>query len=189
VTTAGSFLERLVGLLDAASTPYMVAGSFASTYHGVPRTTQDIDIVVEFTPTSLKRLLNLLPEDDYYVSDTAAADALRRRGQFNVIDLETGWKADLIVRKQRQFSIEEFARRQTAVLEGVSVFLASPEDTVLAKLEWAKNSGSERQLRDVAGVLHVMGSRLDSEYLARWAATLELEELLVRARGLDPASI
>lgn len=115
--------------------------------------------------------------------------AVRRRGQFNVIDLETGWKADLIVRKQRAFSLEEFGRRQPAELEGVPVFLATAEDTVLAKLEWSKASGSERQLRDVAGVLRVAGDQLDNEYLERWAGVLEVEEQLARARALDAAAI
>ncbi len=78
MTGAPEFLQRLIGLLDAADMPYMVAGSFASTYHGVPRTTHDIDIVVEPTSSSLNKLLTLLPEDQYYVSEDAARDALRR---------------------------------------------------------------------------------------------------------------
>lgn len=173
---AAELLERLVGLLNEAAVPYMVAGSFASTYHGIPRTTQDIDIIVEPTIASLKRLLTLLPADDYYVSQQAAKDALRRRGQFNVIDLESGWKVDVIIRKNRPFSQEEFGRRQKARLQGVDVFVASPEDTILAKLEWAKMSEPERQLRDVAGVLRVTGEALDRGYLLEWVEELGLRD-------------
>ncbi len=176
MSDAAGFLERLVGLLEAAGVPYMVAGSFASTYHGVPRTTQDIDIVVEPTFGTLGRLLNLLPEDRYYVSEQAARDALRARGQFNVIDLESGWKVDLIIRKERPFSREEFGRRKTACVLGVDVMVASAEDTILAKLEWAKRSSSERQLRDVAGVLRVTGDALDRAYLLPWLDRLGLHE-------------
>ncbi len=176
MTGAPEFLQRLIGLLDAADMPYMVAGSFASTYHGVPRTTHDIDIVVEPTSSSLNKLLTLLPEDQYYVSEDAARDALRRRGQFNVIDLETGWKVDLIVRKSRDFSRKEFARRGQGQVQGVDVFIASAEDTILAKLEWARMSESERQLRDVAGVLAVAADTLDRSYLDTWVDELGLRQ-------------
>jgi len=176
MTGAPEFLQRLVGLLDTADMPYMVAGSFASTYHGVPRTTHDIDIVVEPTFSSLNQLLALLPEDQYYVSEDAARDALRRRSQFNVIDLQTGWKVDLIVRKNRDFSRQEFARRGHGEVQGVDVFIASAEDTILTKLEWAKMSESERQLRDVAGVLAVAAETLDRGYLNKWVDELGLRE-------------
>ena len=92
------FLARLTGALDQASIPYMIAGSIASTYYSAPRTTQDVDLVVELDGARLRALLASLPEDQLYDSPDAARDALRRRSMFNVIDLETGWKADLIVR-------------------------------------------------------------------------------------------
>ncbi len=91
----------------------MITGSFASSFHGVPRTTHDIDVIVVLTGSNLDRLIGLLPNEDYYVSAEAARDALLRRGQFNVIDLATGWKADLIVRKDRPFSQNEF-QKETA---------------------------------------------------------------------------
>lgn len=174
MTGAGEFLGRLVEALDGAGIPYMVAGSFASTYYGEPRTTHDIDMVVAPTARSLKVLLRALPEDDYYVSEEAALVALRDRGQFNVIDLETGWKVDLIVQKNRPFSRTELERRRPGRLLGVELMVASPEDVALTKLEWAKLSPSERQIRDVAGILRVSGSELDLDYLARWVEELQL---------------
>jgi len=171
--TAG-FLRRLVTSLDDAGIPYMVAGSFASTYYGEPRTTHDIDIVIAPSRRTLRLLLGSLPEDEYYVSETAAMDALRGRGQFNVIDLETGWKVDLIVQKERPFSQTELSRRRPGRVLEVDLMMASPEDTVLTKLEWSKLSGSERQLRDVAGVLRVSGPELDIEYIEKWVQALGL---------------
>ena len=124
---AGPFLTRLTAKLAAAGVPNMVVGSFASSFHGIPRSSQDLDLVIDPTPESLRRLLSDLPPDDYYVDTDAAFEALRRRGQFNVIDMATAWKADLIVRKARQFSVEEMHRRVEGDLLGARVFVASPE--------------------------------------------------------------
>jgi hypothetical protein len=115
------FVGRLSGVLDAAGIPHMFTGSFASTFHGISRTTQAVDIVVSVDAVSLARLLASLPDDAYYVSEDAARDALRRRSQFNVIDLATGWKADLIVQKMRPFSQEELRRRERRTALGVDV--------------------------------------------------------------------
>jgi hypothetical protein len=175
-------LSRIVAHLNRAHIPFMVAGSFASTYHGVPRTTNDIDIVIAPTDETLKSLLQDLAEQDYYVDKQAAFDAMRRHTQFNVIDMETGWKVDLIIRKGRAFSQEEFCRRIEARLFDVPVYMATAEDTILSKLEWAVlGGGSERQMRDAQGVVTVKAGQLDRAYLERWAAALGVEDLF---RGL-----
>jgi hypothetical protein len=172
-----SVLSRIINLLNQAEIPSMVAGSFASTYHGIPRSTNDIDIVIAPTRQTLTAFLDRLPEPDYYVSQDAAFDALRRQSQFNVIDLESGWKVDLIICKSRPFSIEEFRRRLPAELFEVPVFVATAEDTILAKLEWSKLGESERQVRDVAGIVSVKAADLDREYVAAWARELGVTEL------------
>lgn len=178
-----ALLARFVEILGVAEVPFMVAGSFASTHHGTPRTTQDLDLVIDPTFASLDALLGALPETAYYVSESAARDALRRRSMFNVIDLATGWKIDLIVRKARPFSVEEFGRRTPVKMLGVDVFVATAEDTIVAKLEWAKLSGgSERQLRDVRGILDAKGAALDIAYIEKWVDDLE-----VRSPWEDPA--
>src|SRR5262249_49281020 len=115
---------------------------------------------------------------DYYVSASAACDALDHRSMFNVIDLQFGWKIDLIVRKQRAFSIEEFRRRQTRDWKGKSIPFASPEDIILAKLEWDKITPSERQRSDAAGVSATLGSELDVAYLRKWANALGISDSL-----------
>jgi hypothetical protein len=150
----------------------------------MPRTTQDIDLVLELVPGSLRRLLQDLGDEEYYVSEAAAVDAVRRRSQFNVIDLETGWKADLIVRKERPFSVEEFGRRQQVEMLGATVWVVSAEDTVLSKLEWAQKGQSERQLRDVAGVVALKGDELDVAYVERWASKLGVTELWRQAQAM-----
>lgn len=162
----------------------MLAGSFASSFHGDPRTTHDIDLVIAPTRESLVALVRSLDPDRYYVSEPAALDAFDRRGQFNVVLLDSGWKADLILRKERPFSRSEFERRQSASIGGVEVFIATAEDTIVAKLEWAKQGESERQLRDVAGILDVSGSNLDRPYIDRWVAELGLLVEWDRAKAL-----
>lgn len=175
-------LRRITDALAAHSIPYMVAGSVASSVHGEPRTTRDVDIVIDPSRASLLAFVRDLPADEYYVDEDTALDAFGRRSQFNVIDMRTGWKVDLIIRRERPFSIEEFRRRQSASIFGLALDVASPEDTILAKLEWAKASGSDRQLEDIAGILRVSGSDLDLDYVDRWVAALGLDELWARAR-------
>jgi hypothetical protein len=104
---AGDFLARLTAKLAAAGIPHMVVGSFASSFHGVPRSSQDLDLVIDPDEVSLQRFLATLSAQEYYADADAALDALRRRGQFNIVDMATAWKADLIVRKARPFSVEE----------------------------------------------------------------------------------
>jgi hypothetical protein len=160
----------------------MLAGSFASSHHGAPRATQDIDIVVDPTFESLDRLLTALHGDDVYFEAETARDEFKRRGQFNVIDGSTAWKVDVIFRKARPFSKEEMSRRVPAVVLGVHVFVATAEDTVLAKLEWAKLGESERQLRDVRALLAATGESLDRRYVERWLDELGVRDLWQQVR-------
>ena len=178
MTELRGLLERLVQLLDSSGVPFMIAGSFASTAHGLPRTTQDLDVVIDPpSPQALDALVGSMSADEYYVDVDAARDALRRRSMFNVIDHASGWKVDFIIRKNRAFSRDEFARRMQLTLLDVPVFVASPEDTIVAKVEWSRQSGgSERQRRDVAGIVATMGEQLDREYIDRWIRQLALEE-------------
>jgi hypothetical protein len=156
----------------------MVAGSMASSYHGLPRATNDADVVIDPEPAILDRLVSSLSADGYYVDATVAREALARRRLFNVIDPDTAFKIDLIVRKDRPFSREEFGRRARVPFAGGEADLATAEDTILAKLEWARRSGgSEKQLGDVAGILAVSGDRLDRAYVERWAEVLGVADL------------
>ena len=168
-------LTRVVRALEAAGIPYMLTGSFASSYHGLPRATQDIDIVIAPTRQQIQQLVTSFPPPDYYVDEGAALEAYTGASQFNVLDLTSGWKVDFILRKSRPFSLTEFDRRIVADLDGVGVPVASAEDVILAKLEWAKLGESERQIDDVAGILRVRADDLDKEYIERWVRDLALE--------------
>ena len=173
--TAPEVFRRIVDALDRAEIPYMLTGSFASSYHGVPRATQDIDIVVAPSPDQLRSFLRSLPESEYYVDLNAALDALARESQFNVVDITTGWKVDLIIRKSRSFSRAEFDRRLAVHLQGLRLYVATAEDVVLAKLEWSKTSGSQRQIEDAAGILRIRKDELDRKYIENWVRELSLE--------------
>ena len=179
----GDFLMRLTSILEQVDVDYMIVGSFASTVHGVARSTQDVDIVVALDRARLTALLRACPEDEYYVSEDAARDALRYESLFNIIDMKTGWKADLIVKKSRPFSVKEFDRRQLMTLGDQQLYVASAEDIVIAKMEWALSSASERQIRDVTGILDVKGSTIDLDYITMWAQKLGLIDLWDRIRA------
>lgn len=173
----------VLGALDRFEIPHMIAGSHASSYHGKPRATNDIDIVIApRTRRSLVEFAESLPAKRFYDDAIAAEDALRPRSMFNVIDVETGVKVDLIVLRNRPFELSEFARRTPARIFGVPVFVATAEDTILAKLEWAKRGESERQLRDVASILSVEEKPLELAYIERWARELGVSELWERVR-------
>lgn len=169
-------LGTMVDALDRAGITHMISGSVASARHGEARATQDIDIVIDPTPEELEVLLHVLGATDMYVGDGRAA--LSHRSQFNVIDTRSGWKVDLIIRRDRPFSVEELNRRRPVLIGGVQSWIASAEDCILSKLEWAKDSGSERQIRDVRSLVSVQGDVLDFDYLQRWALDLGVDELL-----------
>lgn len=176
--------RRIVGALEAAGVPYMLTGSFASAHHGIPRATQDIDLVIAPTVEQLRALLQRLPETEYYVSEESALAALRRRGQFNVLDMATGWKVDLILRKDRDFSRVELSRKETVEMMGIHLAIATAEDVLLAKLEWTKIGGSDRHLEDAAGILTARRRELDRSYIERWVPELRVEREWKRVLGM-----
>jgi hypothetical protein len=172
--TFGELLALVIGLLERSGVPYMVTGSLASSYHGEPRATRDADIVIDPSREALDELTAGLLEAGFYVDRDVAREALADRSQFNAIGTDAA-KVDFLIRRDRPFSVEEFRRRHPADLLGTPGFVASAEDVILAKLEWAKATGSERQLDDAAGILAI-ASELDLSYIDRWAATLGLED-------------
>ncbi len=174
--------QRVTAALNQAGIAYMLSGSFASAYYGAPRSTQDIDLVIEATPAQLRAFVESLPTNEYYADVDTALEAHKRRSLFNVIDLATGWKIDLIVRKLRPFSEEEFRRRQKVNLPDGFLFVASAEDVVISKLEWSKLAQSQRQVEDVAAMLRVRWVELDHSYLETWIGELGLSKEWSEAR-------
>lgn len=168
--------------LEESGIPYMITGSIASSVHGIPRATQDIDVVIDPTREQLLALMKRFSEPDYDADRDDAIDAFQRRSMFSVIDRRGIWKIDFIVRKIRPFSKKEFDRRQQIAIFDMAVYAATPEDVLLAKLEWAQLGESERQIRDAAGIIEIQGEKLDTEYVERWAIALDVEDQLRAAQ-------
>lgn len=155
----------------------MLTGSFAAAVHGAGRATMDIDFVIDPDGNSLDAFAARMLASGRYVSLEAAREALATRTMFNVVDVETGWKVDLIIRKNRAFSVAEFSRRSELALGSILLPVASVEDLILAKLEWAKLGGSRRQLDDVRELLLVSGRQLDLAYVESWLDPLGISSL------------
>lgn len=171
------FFARLIKALESASIPYMISGSVGSSFHGNPRATNDTDIVIDPTRDQLLSFLDRLGSDCYVSKDTAL-QAVSDRSMFNVIDTASGVKADLIIRKNRPFSQQEFSRRQRAKVGDAEVYILSPEDSILSKLEWSKDRMSGLQFKDALGVLAVQGDKLDLGYMKKWAKNLGIDKAL-----------
>ena len=169
-----ALLASVAGRLEILNIEYMVVGSLASSIHGEPRGTRDIDFVAKLFRPDVSRLAMAFPEADFYFDTDMARDAVIRGAQFNIIDVHTMWKADIILPRD-PFTHAELARRRRIKFRDISVFVSSPEDTVIAKLRWAQMASSSRQIEDAAGILRAQGEGLDEEYMAGWIARLGLE--------------
>jgi hypothetical protein len=177
-------LQRIAAELNSAAIPYMLTGSFASVFYGSPRSTQDIDLVIETNYAQLRAFVDGLSLSEYYVEMEAALEALKRESIFNIIDLRSSWKIDIIIRKSRAFSREEFGRRRLQKVQEVPLFVASAEDVILTKLEWAKLGQSQRQIEDAAGILKMRREALDASYIAKWVRELGLSEQWMNAQSI-----
>jgi hypothetical protein len=168
-------LKEVARRLERAAIPYMITGSIATNFYTVPRMTRDIDIVVELFERDIRRFIPLF-ENDYYLEPQTVREAVMRKGMFNLIHDEYIIKIDFVVRKDTPYRRREFSRRKTVTVDDQDLFIVSPEDLILSKLEWAKDSRSEVQLNDVRNLLtYVKG--LNRSYLTRWARALGVESL------------
>lgn len=168
-------LKDVTGRLDRAGIAYMITGSIATNFYTVPRMTRDIDIVVELAEDDLGRFISLF-ESDFYLDPETVREAVKNRGMFNVIQNEYVIKIDFIVRKDSRYRRREFSRRKKVTVDDQRLYLVAPEDLILSKLEWAKDSRSEIQLSDVRNLLKSL-KKLDQRYLTRWAKELGIAAL------------
>jgi hypothetical protein len=169
------FLQNMVEKLQQAGIDYVICGSMAASFYGITRSTQDTDIIINPTEEQLTNFLNLLG-NTYYVRKDTALEALKHEGMFNIIEIENACKADLIIKKRSAFSEEVFQRKRKEKLLGKDLYILSPEDSILSKLLWAKQSRSELQYNDVMKVLEARAGSLDVKYLNKWAKQLNVED-------------
>ena len=161
----------------------MLTGSLVSSLQGEPRATHDIDLLVELRPTAVNSLAAAFPPPDFYVSKERARQAVRRKTMFNLIDLKSGGKVDFWSLTDEPFDRSRFSRRRTERLFDVPIQVSSPEDTILMKLRWARESGgSAKQYGDALRVYEVQFSALDHDYLELWVERLELQRLWRRLK-------
>ena len=185
-------LTPVIAALSDLGVPYFVGGSVASSLYGMPRSTLDVDLVVELSEEHVAGLVERLGTE-YYLSEDAIREAVRAHSSFNLIHLATMLKVDVFVKKTRAFDQEVFRHLRDESVDltdtGVTLLLPTPEDIILAKLEWYRlgNEISERQWSDILGVLKVQATTLDLDYLHHWAAELGVSDLLKRA--LNEASL
>ena len=159
---------------EQAGIAYMLTGSMAMNYYAQPRMTRDIDVVVALQPKDVETVVRVF-SPEYYVSPEAVSESVARASIFNIIHQESVIKVDCIVRKPTEYRQVEFERRRPITILDFTTFIASKEDLIVSKLEWAKDSHSELQLRDVKNLL---ATGYDAAYLERWTRALGLDTLL-----------
>ena len=175
---------KVTEVFEKLGVPYLIGGSLASTLYGMVRTTQDSDIVAEMRIEHLQPFVAALQEE-FYIDNEMIAESIQLHSSFNIIHRETMFKVDVFIPRPHPFLQSQLARaqRQTFTFETeVSAKFASPEDTILSKLEWYRLGGevSDRQWRDVLGVLKTRAGELDLDYLRKWADELKIGDLLER---------
>jgi hypothetical protein len=171
-------LGIIVEILERLQISYLVTGSTAAMAYGEPRFTNDIDIVAGIDDSHVSQLLAELPEDQFYIDDEAIRDAIRHNTQFNIIHPSSGLKIDIVIRKQTSFNDSRFRRvRRIKPGDNYEADFASPEDIILMKMRYFKDGGSDKHLRDIAGILKISGAEIDRPYIADWASKLETTDV------------
>jgi hypothetical protein len=170
-------------LFESINIPYYVSGGIASSLHGEPRSTRDLDLVISLQGDQIDLLVTTLEAAGYYCPSGAVENLQRGREQMlNITHTETIANADLYIADNSPFAVSQMARRMLPDLDGIPLFwVASPEDTILQKLNWGRKSQSEKQWRDVLGIIKLQVSNLDYAYLAEWAERLDLVDSLSQA--------
>ena len=170
------FLLKIVKKrLDKAGIPYMVSGGVAVSFWGFPRTTHDIDIVIEAQEKDKNKIIKIF-EKDFYISDEAVEEAIKNRFTFNIIDNKSGLKIDFWLLKKDAFGKSEFSRKIKERMFGEDIFIISPEDLVLCKLMGFEETKSGRRLQDAKSILQT--SKVDMKYIKSWAEKQGTIEIL-----------
>jgi hypothetical protein len=165
-------LEKICHILDTLRIPYMLSGSVAMNFYADPRTTQDIDIVVEMYDYDVSGFVKML-DDKFYYFQEGIYDEIRRKGMFNIIDFETGFKVDFITMKKELYEQVKFQNRRKTTYADIDLWIISPEDLIISKLQWIQVLESDKQKNDIINLLD--NEQLDLTYIKDWCRTLRLK--------------
>ena len=181
-------LALVVETFTRLGVPYLVTGSVASMAYGEPRLTNDIDVVAGIREEHTPGLLAAFPADAFYLSPEAIQEAIRRQGQFNIIHPGSGLKVDVIIRKETPFDRSRFARaRLIRPAESYEATFAAAEDVIIKKMEYYREGGSDKHLRDITGILKVSAQEIDEGYIVEWSERLGLRPIweMIKRRMVD----
>lgn len=174
-------LKLVCGRLDSADIPYMLTGSLAANFYAIPRMTRDIDIVVEILESDAAKLFHIF-QADFYIDLKSISDAIKHQSMFNIIHFESVYKIDFMICKTSVYRRLEFKRRRQIALHDTKIWVVTPEDLIISKLFWAKDSLSDFQIRDIRN-LFTSAKSLDREYIDKWVQTLGLEKVYEKAQA------
>ena len=173
-----NLVKCLVKAFEALGIPYFITGSVASIFYGEPRFTNDIDVVADIKEDQIASLLRYFPEDEFYVSEATMQDAIRNKGQFNIIHPSSGLKIDVIIRKENAFDQSRFQRiKKVSPIEHEVVNFSSPEDVIIMKMKYYQEGQSEKHIRDITSMLKISGDSIDTNYIEQWAERLNVGEV------------
>lgn len=175
-----AILSLICNKLEQAKVPYMLTGSFASNFYTVPRMTRDIDIVIELQTINKEKLIQVL-KDEFYISLEAIDEAIDKQSMFNVIHNASVFKIDFIIRKNASYRELEFQRRKQIQLDSQTIWIVSPEDLIISKLYWAKDSSSPIQIKDIQNLFRSV-KNLDKTYLNTWIQNLHLNSIYEKVK-------
>jgi hypothetical protein len=171
-------LKKIVKAFEKLNIPYLVTGSVASMAYGEPRLTNDIDIVAGIEDRHITGLIEEFQSDEFYISDSMIKEAIFRHGQFNIIHPSSGLKIDVMIKKNTSFDHSRFSRKKRLVpSESYEADFAAPEDVIIKKMEYYREGGSEKHLRDITGILKISSESVDIDYISEWADRLGLEDI------------
>ena len=177
-------LRHCVAALERLRLPYFITGSVATVDYGEPRFTNDVDVVVALPLQRVLQFCRAFPQPEFYLSEDAVREAVEHHGQFNIIHPTSGLKIDVMIPSDTPFNESRFARvNRVKPSNDYDAWFAAAEDVILKKLEYFREGGSEKHLRDIAGVLKISGDRVDLTYIASWAARLGLESIWERVKN------
>jgi len=171
-------LKHLTDSFEKLQIRYFITGSIASMFYGEPRFTNDIDVVADIKIEHIRGLIKLFPEDKFFIDENAIRDAIINRHQFNIIHPDSGLKIDIVISKGDEFDKSRFGRlKRSSPIEETPANLASPEDVIIMKMRYYREGESEKHLRDIAGILKILGDDIDNNYIEFWANKFNLLDI------------